>query len=295
LSLAFRPKSYVVPSDETELSNILKEHGGRARIIAGGTGIYEIAHRGLLSELEVLIDIRNLKLSHVIQEKGETIRLGAATTMSELAASEAIKKEKSVSAISDALTAIQPLQVKNVATIAGAICTALPFFDLPVALLSTGASVIMGPSGRSESLSEFIRGYFEINLEEGEFVREIQIPIARENTASAFQKFALTHDDWALVNCGVSVTLEEGNRKIKDSLVVFGGGIGEKPTRATSVEESLRGLNVNDDETRIKSVFEETVSKDIEPISDIRSSSEYRLHLAKVIGRRTTLQAASRI
>jgi len=59
------------------------------------------------------------------------------------------------------------------------------------------------------------------------------------------------------------------------------------------LEESLRGLPK--DEAKIKQVFEKEVPKDLEPISDIRSSSEYRLHLAKVIGRRTFVQALDRI
>lgn len=293
MSLAFEPESYIVPHDEAELSRLLKQHGEHARIIAGGTGIYEIAHRGLLSELAVLLDIRNLALSYIIQE-GKKLRVGAATTMTTLARSEEVRKEKSLAGVSDALKAIQPLQVKNVATVAGAVCTSLPFFDLPVALLSIGASVVIGPSGRTEKLSQFIRGYFSVGLEDGEFVREIEIPLGNESAASAFQKFALTHDDWALVNCGVSVTLDGAKRKIEGSVVVFGGGVGDKPARATSVEEALVGLAVSD-ESKIKDVFEKLVPKDVEPISDIRASSEYRTHLAKVLGRRALLQASGRV
>ncbi len=291
MSLVFRPKSFLKPSSEEELSKYLKEFGERAKIIAGGTGIYEIAHRGLLSDIEALVDISELNLSYVKLGEG-LVRIGGATTMSTLFHSKEIADRKELAGIVDALKAIQPLQVKNVATIAGAICTALPFFDLPVALLSIGSGIRIGPSGATKDLADFIKGYFSVDLDQGEFVKEIEIRVGDKNTASAFQKFALTHDDWALINCGVSVSLGK-NKEISKAAVVFGGGVGEKPVRAKSVEESLIGLRTN--ESKIKEIFDKEVPKDLEPISDVRSSAEYRMHLAKVIGRRTCLQALARI
>jgi CO/xanthine dehydrogenase FAD-binding subunit len=295
LSLLFKPKSYLVPKDEGQLAKILKEHGEKARIIAGGTGIYEIAHRGLLSDIEALVDIRNLDFTYVRHESA-SLRIGAATTMTTLFHSQELKKEKKFQAIIDALSAIQPLQVKNVATIAGAICTALPFFDLPVALLSLNARVKTGPEEKTKTLSDFMRGYFAINLEPSEFVREIEIPLDdQENGASAFQKFAITHDDWALINCGVSLSLDKEKERVASSTIVFGGGVGERPVRASNVEKSLEGMKIKEDESKFKEIFEREIPKDLEPISDIRSSAEYRMRLAKVVGRRTFLQAVNRV
>ncbi len=291
-SAIFKPKFYLVPKDENQLSLYLKEYAERAKIIAGGTGIYEVAHRGLLSDLETLIDISKLGLSYVKLTSG-SVKIGASTTMSSMIGSQEIARRKELSAILDALNAIQPLQVKNVATIAGAICTALPFFDLPVALLSTGAKVNIAPSGKVIDLADFIKGYFAVDLTPDEFVREIEIPTATTGTASAFQKFAVTHDDWALINCAASVTIKESG-SISDSHIFFGGGIGDVPIRATSLEKSLKGEDPQD-EQKIKELFDLGVKKDLQPISDIRASAEFRMQLASVIGRRTFLQAVKRI
>ncbi|MGI0085702.1 MAG: FAD binding domain-containing protein, partial [Nitrososphaerales archaeon] len=222
MSLTFKPTSYLRPKTEEELSDLLKNFGERAKIIAGGTGIYEVAHRGLLAEIDVLIDISGLDLSYVSVES-ESLKIGATTTMSAMARSSELGSRRQFCGIFDALTAIQPLQVKNVATIGGAICTALPFFDLPVSLLSLDAAVRIGPSNSRKKLSEFLLGYFVAALEQGEFVEEIELTLA-SNRASAFQKFGLTHDDWALINCGVSLSLD-GSR-IVGPVIVFGGGVG---------------------------------------------------------------------
>ncbi len=291
MSLAFRPKYYFKPETQPELEKYLKEYGARGRIIAGGTGLYEIAHRGLLSEIEALIDIGRLELSYVKEEK-EFLSIGSATTMTSLAKSPFISRNE-YSALGDALRAIQPLQVKNVATVGGAICTALPFLDLPVAMLALGAKVEISPGRTRKRLSEFIKGYFSVELLESEFLKEVQIPkeIQGGEYSSAFQKFALTHDDWAIMNCSVALALDDS--RIKASRIFFGGGLGEKPLQAQNVESALAGINVAE-ESKIKDTFEKNLQTDIEPVSDIRASSEYRMHIAKVLGRRTTIQAAER-
>jgi len=294
MSVSFKPKVFLRPETKAEFSLQLREFGEKARIIAGGTGIYEIAHRGLISDVEALIDISGLGLSYVMEEPSR-LKIGAATTMSTMWNSVELTRHRELSAVTDALKAIQPLQVKNVATIAGAICTALPFFDLPVALLCLDARAEIFPDGKKTELSEFLKGYFSIELESGEFVQEIEIPLhnIEAKCSSAFQKFSLTGDDWAIINCAASIVLDDLG-KIIGSNIVFGGGVGEKPVRATKTEAELKGLD-RKDEASVGRIFEESLPKEIEPISDIRSSAEYRIRLAKVLGRRTVMTACNRI
>ena len=293
MSQAFKPKLYLKPESEEQASNYLREHGERSRVIAGGTGIYEVAHRGLLSDVEALIDITKLNLSYVRLES-ENLRIGACTTMTSIAASEELKSKKEFAVILDSLKVIQPLQVKNVATIAGAICTALPFFDLPVALMALDASVVVAPGGKKIKVSDFIQGYFAVDLSPGEFIREVELPIEKKGalTGSAFQKFSITGDDWALVNCGSSLSVDDSGKITRVSLV-YGGGVGEKPKRAQKIEKLLVGVRANDEE-RIKSILDENVAEEVEMVSDIRASSEYRIRLAKVLGRRAVLEAGRR-
>ena len=293
MSQAFKPRLYLKPDSIEQASNLLKEHNERARVIAGGTGIYEVAHRGLLSDVEALIDISGLDLSYMRIEQG-ALHIGACMTMTSMANSKELQSRKELAIILDALQAIEPLQVKNVATIAGAICTALPFFDLPVALMAVNASVLVAPTVRKVNVSDFIQGYFAVDLRPGEFVQEVQIPIAdkQDLAGSAFQKFSITGDDWALVNCGISLLLKSSGQIAKVS-IAYGGGVGEKPKRIEKLENLLVGARV-DDETTIRSIFDGNVASEVEMISDIRASSDYRIRLAKVLGRRAVLEAGKR-
>jgi len=289
LSSNFTPKSFLRPKSEEELAALLRGGAGRARIIGGGTGIYELATRGLLSEVETLVDITGIGLTYV-RKDNKSIKIGAATTMRELLDADALRVPV-CGAIIDALVAIQPLQVKNVATVGGAVCTALPFFDLPTALIAVEAGVNIGPGARVEKLHDFIQGYLATNLASDEYVRELEIPLDRPGRSSAFQKFALTSDDWAMINCGVSVALD-GHRRIRGPVVTFGGGVGGKPVRAHGVEKLLEGIEAED--RNVAKVFGQKLADDIKTSADMRSSAEYRLELAKVIGRRTTMAACKR-
>ncbi|MDA4129912.1 MAG: FAD binding domain-containing protein [Thaumarchaeota archaeon] len=292
MSQAFKPTKFLKPKTIEETSALLKEYGASVRIISGGTGIYEVAHRGLLSEIDCLIDLSSLNLSYIRVDES-SVRIGATTTMSSMMDTDELSKIAQLAAVTEALTVIQPLQVKNVATIAGAICTALPFFDLPVALVALDAIVKLAPTGRILNVSEFIRGYFSTDLELGEFVQEISIPLSKkkEHVGSAFQKFGLTGDDWAIVNCGAFVGLD--HETISNVRLCFGGGIGEKPKRPEKTQKLLEGVRATDEE-RIRTILEENLSKELETISDIRASSEYRMHLAKVLGRRAISLACRR-
>ena len=293
----FKPNAYLTPSTEEEVSELLKRHGDKAKIIAGGTGIYEVAHRGLLSDVQVLIDISQLGLEYVklsSDGSGASLVIGSCATMSELLGSKELSSKQELGALIDALRIIHPTQVKNVATIGGAICTALPFFDLPVALLCLNAGVVVSPSGDLRALSDFIQGYFSVNLGAGEFVREVVLRLSEgENTASSFKKFALTGDDWALVNSGACIALDESGKKIHRATISIGGGVGEKPVLAKKTSTSILGIEFSD-EVKLKALIDSEMEKDIEPVTDIRASAEYRLKIAKVFCRRAVLEACKR-
>ena len=92
----------------------------------------------------------------------------------------------------------------------------------------------------NEGSLDFIKGYFAVDLSEEEFLREVRVPlrIGDSEYSSAFQKFALTHDDWAMMNCSASLAVKEngGRHSIKEARIFFGGGLAEKPVRARRTE-----------------------------------------------------------
>src|SRR5438093_2640985 len=105
-------------------------------------------------------------------EDGEKfLSIGANVSLSYLQESAALREGR-LACIGDALKEIRPIQVKNLATVGGAVSSCIPFFDLPVALASVGANVeLNGPHAvRSVPILEFQRGFLQADLREGDFL-----------------------------------------------------------------------------------------------------------------------------
>lgn len=287
----FRPHQYFRPLTVAEASELLEKYQEKARIIGGGTTIYELAHRDLLSDIEVLIDLRELNLVQIMEKIGE-VRIGASATLTDLEMNPVVNGSASLGAIMDSLREIRPLQVKNAATVAGAICAGIPFYDLPVALLSSDARVVVRgkTSEREVLLDDFLIDYFLVDLKPGEFVSEIVVPNI-SGAAGAFEKFALTGDDWAIINASAHMQLNTLG-EVTVARVCLGGGVGPKIRRSPSVEKHLLGKKAS---SRLFLNASRAVVDDIVPMEDIRATTEYRKHLCIALVEKVLEKAASRI
>lgn len=288
----FKPSQYIVAPSVDEIPSLLDEHKGKARIIAGGTLIHELSFRGLLENISTLIDISKIGLNYVKWEKG-TLRIGATTTFTELLDVLSAKAYPELALLEDALKSIRPIQVRNVATVGGSICSGLPFFDLPVALLALDATVrIVGLSKQRElKISDFSRDYFSTDLKNEEFVTEIQIPNLPIRTSGAFLKLETNSVDWALVNTATRVS-KDGDKMRNVRITIGGNGVERKVIRALNVESALEE-KVPSEEVIAKAT--EFVATDVNMASDFRASSEYRTEIARVFVRRCLRKTFSRI
>jgi carbon-monoxide dehydrogenase medium subunit len=67
--------------------------------------------------------------------------------------------------------------------------------------------------------------------------------------------------------------------------------VGDRPVRASAVEEALRGADATDEAIAGAA---ERAARDLDPPSDPHGSAAYRRHLAVVVTRRSVLRAARR-
>jgi len=286
----FQPTDYLRPSTAEEVTGILMKHGEGARIIGGGTEIYELAERGLLSETTALVDLVGLKINR-IERKGPALEIGASVTLSELEEHDAIR-HPGLGAVLDSLGSIHPVQVKNLATVGGAVCSSISFFDLPVGLAALDAVVeVYSGQGRTRKrpVAEFIVDFLTPDLNAGEFVTGVTIE-PDVYTTSAFTKFSLTGNDWAMVNCACSLRVEGG--AIASARVVL-GGVSSSLTTVRETSDGLRGLAAEPGK-QFDEVIEKLDSELKDVVSDYRASAGYRKKLAKVLLRQALNKALTR-
>ncbi|HKZ51874.1 MAG TPA: FAD binding domain-containing protein [Candidatus Acidoferrales bacterium] len=284
-------KEFLRPESSQAAVELLAKYGNRAVILAGGTFLHGLASRGLLPNLDALIDLQQAGLSYVKSEDG-ALALGAMATFADLRDADQLKGTSRFGAVSDAVR-YPPPQIQNMATVGGSVATATSLFDLPVALMALDGTVkALGPAGfRAIGLDNFFLDYFEPALQKEELLVEVLLPKLPPRSASAFLKLETNANDLALLNIGVRITVDESGTCL-EARVVVGGGVGKSPVRAVSCESILKGKRCSE---KILAECAQAVLADVHPVSDHRASAQYRAAVAKVFVRRALLQALGRL
>lgn len=270
----FRPSEYLKPANLNEAVRLLQKYGDRCRAIAGGTDLLVDKD----PRVEVLVDISNLGLSY-IRSDSQGVRIGATTTFAELEASPILRKNP-YSVLAQAASQMGTPQIRNMATVGGNICSAVPSADSAPALLVLDAIVhITGPHGeRSMDIADFFRGPRQNALMEGELVTELELPSYPEHSQAIFLKEGrVVTADLAIVNVAVRLTL--ANNVCQDVRIAL-GAVAPIPLRAKEAEAMLKGQQPREELLRRAAIH---ASQEIKPISDIRSSAQYRRTLSRIL------------
>jgi aerobic carbon-monoxide dehydrogenase medium subunit len=284
-------KQFCIPANREQVGAVFDKYGDGALFLAGGTFIHGLEARGLLSEVEALVDIRQLGLD-ALSATSEGIRAGAAVTFAGLLQTPGLNSAPWLGALKDAL-AYPPMQIRNVATVGGCLAAACPFFDLPTALMALDGRIALQGQGASREmeLTDLFVGLFQNSLEPGELITELILPKPSERSASAFIKLEGTANDLALVNVAVHLWVD-GAGTCQQARVALGGGVGDRTVRSPSAETLLRGQKLT---PGVLQGAADAVGADIEPMTDHRASAAYRLAMAKVFTRRTLQRALERL
>ncbi|MEM1724691.1 MAG: xanthine dehydrogenase family protein subunit M [Nitrososphaerota archaeon] len=267
--------TYHKPKTLREALELLEKYGDEAKILAGGVGLIAFMKERLVSPSHV-IDIKGIpELKKLEYRKGEGLVIGATVTFSELESYQVIREK--YRALYQAVKLASDSIIRNRATLVGNICEAMPWVDGPPPLIAHGAEVEIKSLDkvRRVPVAEFIKGPVEIDLEPGEIVTSIHIPDVPSGARSGFVKFNVG-SEFALVNLAAYLSL---NEEKKDVRLVY-GAISPKPVRALEAEKILS--SEGDMRTLIISVAVKA-SEELEVISDVLASEDFRRHLIKIL------------
>jgi len=282
----FRPEEYLKPGSKEEAIELLLRYGDEGKLIAGGTDILITKD----PRTEALIDITGLGLSY-INADSEGLKIGATTVFSDIAASPEINRNPYI-IVAEAAREMGTPQIRNLGTIGGNICNALPSADSAPALLVLDATLIIaGPGGkRSLAITDFFRGVRENALAGGELLTEIQLPVFPTNTKATFvKKGRVATADLAIVNVAVRLSIDTDGA-CQDLRIAL-GAVAPTPLRAIEAEAMLQGKKP---EAALLEKVATRASEEINPISDVRSSAEYRRILSRVLVERALKEVTTK-
>src|SRR4030042_5622443 len=135
---AFMKKfDYLRPQTLEGALSLLNQHGKKAKLIAGGTDVIVMIKRKTIAP-DVLISLQGIPGLDQIKYNG-SLSIGPMVTHRAIEKSEVIRKN--FSALTDATDFLGSIQIRNVATIGGNICTAAPSADTATPLIVLGTQV----------------------------------------------------------------------------------------------------------------------------------------------------------
>lgn len=272
--------NYISPKNKEEALRILKEERVKACIVAGCSNVLpNIRDKNLT--LKFLVDISDIEELRGINKKKGKICIGPLTTIAELINSELILKESKV-LIQAAEQFADPL-VRNSATIGGNLVTASPAADMAVPLLTLDALVKIESVGqkREVKLRDFFLEPGKTVLQDDEMIVGIEFEQSDINKNGYFIKLG-QRKAMAIAIASIAVNLEVKQNKIIQIRIAM-GSVAPTPIKLTVTEEFLKDKVIND---KLVEEAMDRVREEVEPISDIRASAEYRRYVSGILFKR---------
>jgi carbon-monoxide dehydrogenase medium subunit len=260
---------YARPSTVDEAVRVLSEHDG-ARPLAGGQTILNVM-KARAAAPDVLVDLQDLDDLKSIELAGDgTVVLGAMVTYNGLIGSAEARARPILGEVCEQ---IADVQVRNLGTVGGNICSNDPTNHLPPLFVALGATMtIAGPGGeRAVSAEDFFVGVYETAAGPGELLTRISIPAGKED---GFAAVTIGKDGTCIVNVAASLD-------------------GESPRVVVGCVDAVPVL-VRPEGTEDEAVRTAVRDANLRPPSDVHASAEYRRHLAEVLAARAIRLAQAR-
>ena len=284
LAIRRNNKKFFAPQEIGELARLVEQYPD-ATILAGGTDVglwvtkqyrelQEVIYTGRVAELQMV----SVSATH--------IEIGAAVSLTD--AMQAIVAQYPT--LEELFLRFASPPIRNAATLGGNIANGSPIGDSMPVLLVLDASLVLrkGSSVRSVPLNNFYIGYQRTVLRPGEFIEQILLPLPADGENVESYKISKRFDQDISAVCGAYRLIRNGDR-VGDIKIAY-GGMAAIPKRADNCEQSLLGKEWSE------AVIAEAIAaldNDFTPISDMRSSAQYRKNICGNLLKRFYFETAA--
>ncbi len=269
--LVNRDARYTAPSTVDELTGCLAA-APESTILAGGTDVGLWVTKQL-RDLPEIIYLGNVQELGRINRTDEYLDIGASVSLTD--AFSALLDE--YPDLEEIVRRFASPPICNSGTLCGNVANGSPIGDSMPALISLGASVVLrkGTDTRILAMEDLYLGYQQKDLAPGEFIAAVRVP--RRRDGQLFRSYKISkrfEQDICAVCVAICVDLVDGH--VGAARVAY-GGMAPVPKRAQRCEKALTGAAWNS--TTIEKAIQ-ALSRDFQPISDLRATDDYRLRVA---------------
>jgi xanthine dehydrogenase small subunit len=268
------PRTFFAPRRLDEAVDFKARHPD-AVIVSGGTEL------GVLRNKKGVDPAILLSLAHVpglseITHTGDTVVIGANVTWTQV---EAFAKNV-LPEFHKIIVRFGSPQIRNVATLVGNVAHGSPIADaLPLLCVMDAELDLLGRAGpRRVKITGFYKGYKVKDLEADEIITRVLLPMPAADELLKLYKVS-RRQDLDIATLGAAIRVRRAGAVITRAYVAF-SGVAPTVVRLSATEAFLQGKRLTEATFRDSGRL---ARGEIQPISDVRGSRDFRLLLAENI------------
>jgi carbon-monoxide dehydrogenase medium subunit len=282
---------YLEPKSIAEACALLKQHGGEAKVFAGGAHLTILMKQGFLAP-KTLVNIKKIaELKGIKFDSKEGLIIGALVTHRELEMSALVKEKFPL--LCEAEKEVANIRVRNMGTVGGNLASGEPLTDLAQIFIALdGRAKIAGPEGqRTIAIEELFLDFYTTSLAENEILSHVALPALPVGSGIEYIRFSSSSVvDKPSVGVAVRITLDAGKETIQTARIVL-GCVGATPVRARNAEASLVGKATTPE---IAQEAGKIAALECSPTSDLRGSEQYKRAIVGTLVKRAAGKAYER-
>ena len=267
--------TYLKPNNLKELKDYLEVKS--FQFIAGGTDLN--LQRPIINKKENnIICLSSIKELNFIKKFKEKMVLGGAVTIENFLDSVRSKMPELI----EILQRFGSPQIRNQGTIGGNLCTSSPIGDLAPLLMVLNSDInVFGKNGiKKTNIKNFFKGYRKNILKKDEIILSIEIPYPNKKNKIFSWKLSKRYDqDISTISLAINIQTQ---KNIIKEIQMAAGGVAATPKSLDKLCKSMLEKKLDD----AIDFATENLDKFIQPISDLRGSSHYRLEAMNGLFRR---------
>ncbi len=282
---------YLEPTTVAEACSLLKQHGGEAKVFAGGSHLTILMKQGLYQP-KALVNIKKIsELKGIKYDAQAGLSIGALVTHREIETSALVREKCPV--LCDAEREVANIRVRNMGTVGGNLASGEPLTDLSQIFISLdGQAKIAGPNGqRAIPVEELFLDFYTTSLAEDEILTHVVLPPLPTRSGVEYIRFSSSSVvDKPSAGVAVRLTLDTGRQTIRTARIVL-GCVGATPVRARKAEGQIAGRQLT---SQLAEEAGSAASQECSPTSDLRGSEQYKRVIVRTLVKRALAKANER-
>ncbi len=281
---------FVEPASLEEAGEALAS-SPNAAVMAGGISLLDAMKRGMAQPPTTIVSLKRIPgLRYIEGSRAGGMRIGPLTTIRDAELSETVKNEYPL--LHDALSNIHSVQVKTMGTVLGNVCVGTPASDILTALVALDADLRLAGRDGDALLpaASLCQAAKRTCLAPTDIVEAIEVPALPEGCYSAYCNLTRTLPDISKLTVAVNLFMDGAG--CRDARIAIGAAA---PViyRARAAEDALKGVALSAESiaASAEAAYNDPMTK---PITDMRSTGEYRKEMVRVLVRRALEAAAAK-